>query len=409
MPLPAALAPLRHRSFLLLSTGSALTFLGANIQAVAAAWEMMSLTPSSTLVALVQTATTLPALIFALVGGALADMFDRRRVLMAAQGIMLAAACLLLAFQQGGLMTPWLLLGLTFLLNIGSTLRAPVQSALANDIVDRAEVPAAVAITGIGANLARSIGPGLGGALIATCGAIGAFVANALCICGAIGSSLSLRTTRTSPEKRQRHVGHAILEGLRYCAADRSILRLQIRIFCWVFCAVAIWALLPLIAKRNLGGGPLSLGILLACQGVGAIVGAALTPGWLRNQGMDKLLRRLTLVFVTVLAVSAFANHPSWLAPTLVVGGGAWLSFLSAPSSAIQMVAPALVRGRVLSVNVMSLYAAMGLGAWCWGMLADAAGLRAALIVAAAGMMANLLLGRRLPHAESTANPSLSP
>ncbi|MDR2188139.1 MAG: MFS transporter [Azonexus sp.] len=402
MRLPSALTPLQHRPFLLLTSGSFLTFLGAQIQIVGASWEMMSLTTSSTLVALVQSASTLPALLFALLGGALADMFDRRRVLMTAQGIMLIAACLLLVAQQTGAMTPWLLLGLTFLLNIGSTLRMPVQAAMTNELVGVSEITRAVSITGISFNLARSVGPGLAGIVIAPWGVMGAFVVNTICICGAIGSSFSLSTTHSASGKQPSHIGRAILEGLRYCAAEAVLRNMLVRTFCWVFFAISVWALLPLIAKQNLGGGPLLLGILFACQGIGAITGATVTPSLLKHFGIKRLEKRLTLAFAPVLAISACADTLWWLVPALLIGGCVWLTFLNVPSTTMQLAAPPLVRGRVLSINLMALYASMGLGAWFWGMVADLAGLRVALLVAAAGLTANLLLHRWLPHEEST-------
>ncbi len=400
MFLPSTLAPLRHRPFLLLSTGSLLTFFGANIQVVGAAWEMMSLTPSPTLVALVQSASTLPALLFAIPAGALADKFDRRSVLMLAQVLMLLAAGLLLLVQYSGAMTPWLLLGLTFLLNCGSALRMPVQSALANDMVSRHDVPAAVSIIGISANLGRSAGPGLGGLLVAAFGAVGAFAANMLCLGGAICSSLTMRAPAVERPPTHMPLAKMMAEGVRYCVHHRDIFKLQIRIFCLSFSAVAIWALLPLIAKHNLGGSALSLGLLLACQGVGSIIGAVLIPAWMERMGVDRLLLRATLLYVAVLLVAAGTGRLVWLIPALVAGGCAWMVFLSAPSSIIQMLTPAAVRGRVVSVALMAMYAAIGLGAWCWGMVAEWLGISGALFVAAVAQLANVALGLRLPHRE---------
>ena len=405
MPLPYTLAPLRRRAFVLLSSGSLLTFFGANIQVVGAAWEMMSLTSSPTLVALVQTASTLPALLFALPGGALADRFDRRRVLITAQMIMLSAAGLLVVVQRSGAMTPWLLLGLTFLLNIGSALRMPVQSALASGMVSRSEVPAAVSLIGISANLGRCAGPGIGGILMGVFGAVGAFGANMICLCGALFSSLTMRTAAPKEDRRHSHIGAMIMEGMRYCVAERAILKLQIRTFFLAFSGMALWALLPLIAKSNLGGSPLSLGILLGSQGLGAIIAAVHIPRWMSRFGIDSLLHRSTLVFVLVLLVAAWVENLLWLIPTLVAGGFAWMVFLTAPSSTIQMMSPALVQGRVVSVALMAMYAAMGLGAWCWGAVAGAIGLGGALTLAAVVQAVNLALGWKLPHGPDESAP----
>jgi predicted MFS family arabinose efflux permease len=225
---------------------------------------------------------TLPALLFALVGGALADMFNRRRVLPAAQAVMLIAAGSLLAAQGLGLMTPWLLIGLTFAVNVGTALRMPVQSALANDLVQRAEVPAAVAVTGIGANLGRSLGPGIGGALIAAAGVAFAFAASMACIAGAILTSAGWRSPAAHDGMRHTHMGRAIVEGLAHAV--------------------------------------------------------------------------------------------------------------------VQLLAPAPLRGRLIALNLMTIYSGMGLGSAFWGMAADAFGLRGALLTAAAALAANLLLALWVPY-----------
>ena len=395
---PAALAPLRHRPFLFLSAGSLLTFLGSNIQGVGAAWQMTSLTDSSTLVALVQSAVTLPALLFALVGGALADMFNRRRVLLAAQAVMLIAAASLLAAQGLGLMTPWLLIALTFAVNVGTALRMPVQSALANDLVQRAEVPAAVAVTGIGANLGRSLGPGIGGALIAAAGVAFAFAASMACIAGAILTSAGWRNPAAHDGMRHTHMGRAIVEGLAHAYRDPAIRTLQVRLFAWVFCAGALWGLLPLIARHTLGGDSRVLGMLLASQGVGAVIGAAGTSRWHRSIGMEALLRGLTACFAAVMLVAATSTRPGWTVVALLLGGAAWSWFLTAPSTVVQLLAPAPLRGRLIALNLMTIYSGMGLGSAFWGMAADAFGLRGALLTAAAALAANLLLALWIPY-----------
>lgn len=398
MALPTILAPLRHRPYLLLSLSSLFTFFGAHIQNVGAAWEMTSLTNSATLVALIQTAGMLPALLFALVAGAMADMIDRRRMLMTAQALMLVSGCLLVTAQVAGWMTPWLLLGLTFLLNIGTALRMPAQSALANDLVEPQEVPAAVALTGIGSNLGRSVGPGLGGILVAAAGVQAAFIANIVCVIAAFATTTTWRVPSHAAPGERVPIGPAIAEGLRYCRDERLARVLLIRIFFWVFCGVGIWALLPLVARHLVGGGPTTLGILLGCQGIGAVTGALFMSHWYERAGVERLLRISTCLMGCMLLLVSMEHSLFWMIPTTILAGIGWMIYMSAPSAALQMLAPKALRGRVVSTSFMVMYAGFGFGSAWWGMVADLSSVRTALALAGAGVLVNLLLAWWLPY-----------
>jgi predicted MFS family arabinose efflux permease len=353
----------------------------------------------------VQTATSLPSVLFALVGGALADMFDRRQVLMSAQVIMLLSAMLLAALQAAGLMDVWPLLGLTFLLNIGTALRMPAQSALANDLVVATEVPAAVALSGISSNVGRTIGPGIGGLLVAAAGAQAAFLTNAACIAAAIGSTLTWRTPPRDHPRQRMHLGRAMLEGLAYGYANRNIRILLIRVFCWVFCAVGLWGLMPMIAKYALGGGPFDFGLMLACLGIGALGGAALMARWYEKSGVESILRITTVVFAVIMVATATLHSLILLAPFLLVGGAVWIVFMTTPAAAIQLLAPAPIRGRIVAVHFMVLYGGYGLGSWFWGLVADCTGLGTSLLIAAALLLGNLILAGFMPYRPGPDSP----
>lgn len=271
------LAPFRHDIFRTIWIASLASNFGGLIQAVGAAWLMTSISQSVNMVALVQASTSLPIMLFSLVSGALADNFDRRRIMLVAQSFMLAVSALLTVCAYYGIVTPWLLLIFTFLLGCGTALNNPSWQASVGDMVPRDDLPAAVALNSMGFNLTRSVGPAIGGAIVAAAGAAAAFAANTLSYF-AILFALA-RWKPVAPENRlpRETLGRAVSAGLRYVAMSPNIGKVLVRGFAFGLSASAILALLPLVARDLVGGGPLTYGVMLGAFGVGAIGGALLS------------------------------------------------------------------------------------------------------------------------------------
>src|SRR5262245_60090904 len=252
---------------------------------------MTSMAGSADMVSLVQASTSLPVMIFSLASGALADNFDRRRVMLSAQALMLVVSALLAAFAYIGLITPWLLLLFTFLIGCGTALNNPSWQASVGDMVPRTALPAAVALNSVNFNLTRSVGPAIGGIIVAAAGAAAAFIVNAvsyLPLLFVIGRWNLARPPSTLPPES---LGGAMTTGLRYVAMSPKIEKVLLRGFAFGFTAIIVLALLPLVARDLPDGGPLLYGLLLGCYGVGAIGGAFL-GGQVRERYSNETVAR---------------------------------------------------------------------------------------------------------------------
>jgi MFS family permease len=360
---------------------------------------MTILAPSPDMVALVQVATSLPTLLLSLAAGALADMWDRRLVFMVGQAIVLIAAAALAALSFLNLLGAWALLALTFFIGVGSALRQPAYQASVAEMVPRPMLPAAIAMNSLGFNIGRSVGPAIGGTLVATVGAAGAFLFNALSNVGIVLVLFLQR--RGDPERPNAGVheglGHAMLSGLRWTAGDRVVRAMVLRVVLFTFCGSAVWALLPLIAKHDLGGDAFTLGLLVGSLGVGAVLAAAMMPAVRARIGVRRLVAASALAFAGASITASFLHRIELLAPVLVVGGMGWLSVLSTYNTVVQTTAPGWVRARALSIYLMGLFAGIAAGSWTWGWLATWAGVPVALKVA--GTLGALVLAvtYRLP------------
>ncbi|MET0360998.1 MAG: MFS transporter, partial [Sphingobium sp.] len=255
---------------------------GTVIQSVGASWMMIALSASAVHVALVQASMTLPITLLALVAGAVADSLDRRMVMMAAQGLMLAASTALAIFAFFGHLTPWLLLLFTFTLGCGTAFNGPAWQASVGEMVPRSAIPGAIALNSLGFNIARSVGPGIGGAIVAAAGAAAAFLVNAVSYLGLI--VVLLRWKPDVPERRlpRESLGTAIGAGVRYVALSPHLRLTLGRATIFGLGAASVSALLPLVARDLMAGGPLTFGLLLGAFGIGSVTGA-LSSGWLRN------------------------------------------------------------------------------------------------------------------------------
>ena len=400
--------PLRHPLFRALWTANLASNVGTWLQSVGAAWLMTSLSSSATLVALVQAATSLPMFLLSLPAGALADVLDRRRLLLFTQSWMLACATALGLVTLFGAATPWGLLTFTFLLGLGAALNQPAWQAVVPEIVPREDLPSAITLQSIGFNIARAAGPALGGLLVAAAGPAVTFLLNAASFLGVL---LVLffwrRPARESVLPGERFLG-AMRTGLRYVRHAPEVIAVIVRGSSFVLCASSLWALLPVVAREELRQGPAGYGLLLGCLGIGAVAGAFALPHLRRGSSMDGVVAVATLVFTAATLVLAWVPIFWVVCVALLLAGGAWLSLLSSLNVAIQTLVPSWVSGRALSVYMLIFFGGLAGGSALWGLVADRLGVSQALWISAAGMIVGLALTWKV-HLRSGEGLNLAP
>lgn len=394
------LAPFRHETFRIIWIASLASNFGGLVQAVGAAWMMTSITASANMVALVQASTSLPIMLFSVISGALADNFDRRRIMLTAQVFMLVVSALLTFCAWFGLITPWLLLCFTFLIGCGTALNNPAWQASVGDMVPRDILPAAVSLNSMGFNITRSVGPAIGGAIVAAAGAAAAFAANTLSYFALIYALVRWRREETLSSLPRETMGRAIGAGLRYVAMSPNIGKVLFRGFVFGLSASAILALLPLVARDLVAGGPLTYGIMLGAFGLGAIAGALLSARLREKLSSEWIVRIAFAGFAASSFITAISPY-GWLTSfALLFSGAGWVLALSLFNTTVQMSAPRWVVGRALSLYQTTTFGGIAGGSWMWGQLAEIYGPAQALIISALVMIVGAAIGLRLPLPE---------
>lgn len=412
---PSAWSPLRIPIYRRLWAASLASNIGTWMQNVAAVWLMTSLTTSTTLVALVQSATALPMLVLAVFAGALADVADRRRLIIVTQVFSTLVAALLGLLALLDLVTPWSLLGLTAALGLGAALYVPASQAINPELVPREELPAAVALGGVSMNGARAVGPALGGALVAATGPGAVFLANAASFLGVAAAAWSWRREAKPTTLPAERLLGAIRAGLRYARHAPELRAVMIRAGAFIVAGSATMALLPIVARRHLELGALGYGALLGCIGAGAVLGAALMPRLRRALGLDGLVIAGTLGFAAGTAGVGLAvrlEGPLALGvtvPALLATGLSWITTLASFNTAAQTCVPAWVRGRALGLYLTVFQGGMALASAGWGALAERTEAPTALLVAAGTLVASCLTALRWPLRSTDADLQPSP
>ena len=388
----AAWSPLAVAAFRAIWIASVVSNVGTWMQNVGVAWLMTTLTPSPLLVALIQTATSLPVLLVGLPAGALADLVDRRRLLLVCQTWMLVAAGVLSWLTFADRTTPVALLVLTFALGLGGSINSPAWQAIVADVVPPRQLANAVALNGAGFNLARAIGPALGGLVVAAAGPGWVFLLNAVSFLATIVVLYQWERVDTPTTAHTERLVEALFAGLRYVRFAPAVRAVLARAVIFVVCASALWALLPLVARQQLGLDSSGYGLLLACLGIGAVVGAFALPRLRQMLSSDQLIVGGSLVFALGTAALGWPFVLPLLGVVLAASGAAWLTIMSSFNVAAQTIAPTWVSARVLGTYLLVSQGGLAAGSFVWGVVADRLGLPAALGLAAGGLVLGLVL-----------------
>ena len=378
--------------------------IGTWMQNVGAAWLMALLSPSPLLVALVQTATSLPVFLLGIPAGAIADIVDRRKLLIWTQTWMLAAAGILGVMTVAGYISPWWLLLLTFALGVGSTMNGPAWYAIMPELVPRTELPAAIALNSASFNLARAVGPALGGAVVAATGAGPAFLLNALSFVGVVAVLWLWRAHPRELPQAEERIASAMLAGIRYVRFAPPMHSVLIRSAAFVTPGSALWAMLPLLAKTELHRGSSGYGVLLGCLGAGSILSATVISRMRERFGPDTLASVATALFGVVSVSLFWLGHFGFICLVLVLGGMSWMMVNANLNIATQTNTPTWVRARALGMYLLAFQSAFAVGSALAGMFAEHFGIRYTLLGAGVCLFvsATATVRLRLGSAEPT-------
>lgn len=388
----SAWSPFRLPVFRALWIATLVSNIGTWMHDIGAGWLMTSLSPSPVMVALVQTATTLPVFLLALPAGALADIVDRRRHLIVTQVFMAITAGCLATIALTGAATPWLLVILTFAMGLGTAMTLPAWASIVPEIVPRSELAAAIALNSMGVNVARAIGPAIAGVIVSMAGSGAVFALNTVSFVGVVAVLYFWkREPRLSQLPAERMIG-AMRAGLRFARHSEELQAAVIRGLGFFLFASASWALLPLIARNMVNGSAQTFGILVASIGVGAVAGALMLPKLRAKIPRDALVAGATLVYAACLFALATLDRLLPLALVMVLSGGAWIAVLSSLQVAAQLALPDWVRSRGLAVFMSAFMGSMALGSLFWGKLAELYSIEHALTVAGIGAVVGVLI-----------------
>lgn len=384
------------------------------MQDTAGTWLMTALTTSPLLIALMQTAASLPVLLLGLPAGATADIFDRRRLLIFWQSWMLATVAVLSVLTMFGVISPAVLLILTFLLNIGSAMNNPAWQAIVPELVPRTELPDAIALNSTAFNLARAVGPALGGLAVAAFASpqVGAAVVFLLNSASFLAVIFVLHGWKRTPLYRsalpaERIVG-SMRSGVRYVRHSPALRAILLRAFLFTWFASAVWALLAVVAQQDLHAGAMAYGILNGCLGAGAVIGASLLPRLRRALNAEWLLAGAGTVFTCTLATLALTRSVPLIVLWLLASGGAWTITTSTLNIAVQLSVPDWVQARTLGIYQMVFAGGMAGGSAVWGWIAEGGSNQMALLIAAAGMLIGVPVALSFPLLRGVP-PDLSP
>jgi MFS family permease len=395
----SAWSPLRHGSFAVLWFAALISNTGSWMHDLAAGWFMSTLNPSPAMVALVQAATTLPVCLLALPAGTLADRMDKRRLLIIVQVAMMIIAAALGVLVLLGRAGTHTLLAATFALGVGTAIMSPTWQSIIPRLVDREHLQPAVALHAVGMNISRAIGPALAGAIIIAFGIAWPFLINAVSFLAVIAALWWWRPA-TAPGNAGTSQGsflEALRHGFLHAGENRALGNTLWRSVLFFIFGSCYWALLPLIAREQLHGGPGLFGLLVGCIGVGAVSGALLLPRWRIRLGLDRIIIAGTLGTALALAGFALLRIPALGMCAALIAGASWIASLSSLNVAAQLAVPDNMRARGMALYTSVFYGCLAVGSVFWGQIATHVGLDLALLLSALGAVLGLIPATRLP------------
>jgi MFS family permease len=396
-----AFEPLRERTYRNIWSASLLSNFGQLILGVGAAWEMTRLTAGSPkgpeMVALVQSALMLPMMLIAVPSGAIADMLDRRKVALTGLGFASLCGALLTALAFAGLTTPWMILAFCSLIGAGVALYGPAWQASVSEQVSAEHLPAAIALTSISYNIARSVGPAVGGLIVVAAGAMAAFAVNAIFYLPLLTAFFFWQRKHVPPRLPPERIDRAIISGARYSIHSTSIKTVMIRAFTFSMAGSSVAALTPLLAKDQLKGDASTYGLLLGAYGVGAVAGALFTSDIRERFKGETSVRICALATGLMVLLIGLSHNLLLTASAMAVAGAAWMLLFSLLNVGVQLSSPRWVTARALSWYQASLTGGVAIGAWLWGRAAAQWGVSDAFLVSGAAVALLPLLGLLLP------------
>jgi MFS family permease len=383
----SAWVPLSFPTFRALWLANIVSDIGGAMHGVGAGWLMTAMSPSPLIVALVQAATMLPMFLLVMPAGVLGDILDRRKLLIFALGWSLTGAFLLGVFTFFGWMSPWILLFYTFALGVGSALATPPFQSIVPELVPRDQLTSAVSLNSMGVNIARAVGPAVGGLLISGAGPATVFFFNAVSYLFTI---VVLWRWNREPHLNKlppEQFFPALRVGFRYARRNPELQTVLIRAVAFFSSATALWALLPLIGAQKLEGSPNGYAILLSCLGIGAVTAAFTLPKLRTKISPDALTVGAALAFACATIVAAISDNFIVIAVFMVAAGWGWLASLATLNATTQLAIAEWVRGRGLAVYQIAFFGCQAIGSIIWGQLASVTSISAALLIAGAGLL----------------------
>jgi MFS family permease len=381
-------SPFRHTNFAVLWTATVIANIGTWMYNAASGWLMTSLNPDPFVVSMVQVATTLPMFLFAVPAGALADIVDRRKFLIGAEVLTTAVSAVFAAIVALQLANPFNLLLFTFLIGAAGAITAPAWQSIVPQLVPKQDLQPAIAVNSVGFNISRAVGPALGGLIVAWIGIAAPFWLNAASNLGIVGALLWWHAPKASTSRLPvERFGSAIRTGFRHARNNPHLRATLIRGAAFFLFASAYWALLPLVARTQVAGGPQLYGFLLGAIGAGA-VGAAFILPWLKTKlGPDRTVAMGTLGTAMALLLFAFARDAATALAACLIAGASWIAVLASVNVSAQVALPEWVRGRGLAIFITTFFGTLTAGSAIWGEVAGMAGLPLAHILAAVGAL----------------------
>ena len=392
----SAWSALRYDVFRFLWIATVVSNIGTWMYNAASAWLMTSLNPSPFIVSLVQVANSLPLFLFALPAGALADMIDKRRVILTLEILTSVFSALFALLVAARFVTPGVLLLFTFLVGVLGALETPAWQAIVPLLVPQQALSSAIATNSVGINISRVVGPALAGVVILGFGIAAPFWLDAVSNLGVIGVILWWRPARSNSRTLPaEHLASAMRAGVRYARNNRQLRATLLRAIGFFLFASAYWALLPVVARNQLHGGPTLYGVLLGAIGAAAVAGAFLLPRLKAKSGADAVVMLGEAGTAVALVLFGLAHQAAIAVLACLIAGASWIAVLASLNVSAQVALPEWVRGRGLAVYVTVFFGTMSAGSALWGMVAERVGLAPAHYIAAGGALVALLVTRR--------------